>query len=59
LGEAPYRVVRADEALPFAAISIGASLVWVDGANAADGVGALLRYAPSDMAGADVFRRSR
>ena len=30
LGEAPYRVVRADEALPFAAITIGASVVRVD-----------------------------
>ncbi|MGE5696070.1 MAG: hypothetical protein ACM4D3_12790, partial [Candidatus Sericytochromatia bacterium] len=45
LGEAPYRVVRADEALPFVAISVGASLVSVgDRVAPKDGIGALLRY---------------
>ena len=44
-----YRVVRADEALPFAAITVGASLVRVDdGITPVDGIAALLRYAPSD-----------
>ena len=58
LGEAPYRVARADEALPFAAICIGASLVRVDDEiNPADGVAALLRYAPSDAAHADPSSR--
>ena len=46
LGEAPYRVTRADEALPFAAISIDAAVVGVDDLMApADGIAALLRYA--------------
>jgi hypothetical protein len=50
LGEAAYRVVRADEALPFAAIATGASLVRVDGDVApADGIAALLRYVPTDI----------
>jgi hypothetical protein len=45
LGEAPYRVVRADEALPFVAITVDASLVPVDDRIApTDGIGALLRY---------------
>lgn len=45
LGEAPVRVVRADEALPFAAISTGASLVRIrDRIAPVDGIGALLRY---------------
>jgi hypothetical protein len=49
LGEAVSRVVRADEALPFAAISIGASVVPVNGnIAAADGVAALLRYVPTE-----------
>jgi hypothetical protein len=48
LDEALCRVVRADEALPIAAICIGASLVRVDDEiNPADGVAALLRYAPT------------
>lgn len=46
LGEAVRRVERADEALPFAALSVDASLVAVPGIAAADGVGALLRYLP-------------
>lgn len=47
-GEAPCRVVRADEALPFAAIAVGATLVSAeDGVSAADGIAALLRYAPA------------
>ena len=50
LGEAVHRVVRADEALPFAAIAIGASLVRVDdGITHVDGIAALLRYAPTDV----------
>lgn len=50
LGEAPVRVVRADEALPFVAITIRASVVRVDDRIApADGVGALLRYAPTSV----------
>ena len=50
LGEAAYRVVRADEALPFAAIATGAALVLVDTTVApADGIAALLRYVPTDI----------
>ncbi len=50
LGEAVHRVVRADEALPFAAIAVGASLVRVDdGITPVDGIAALLRYAPADL----------
>jgi hypothetical protein len=45
LGEPVRRVARADEALPFAAITVGASLVRADGrVMPADGIGALLRY---------------
>ena len=52
LGEAPVRVVRADEALPFVAITIRASVVRVDdGIAPADGIGALLRYAPTGVLG--------
>ncbi len=48
-GEPVERVARADEALPFAAIAVGASLVRADNRIApADGVGALLRYAATD-----------
>ncbi|MEO3756930.1 hypothetical protein ABGB19_01375 [Mycobacterium sp. B14F4] len=43
LGSAPYRVVRADEALPFAALAVAASLLRAD-VSAADGIGALLRF---------------
>jgi hypothetical protein len=50
LGEPAYRVVRADEALPFAAIATDASLVRIGPALCpADGTAALLRYAPTDM----------
>ena len=50
LGEAVHRVVRADEALPFAAIAVGAALVRVDGGiTPLDGIAALLRYAPTDV----------
>ena len=50
LGEALHRVVRADEALPFAAIAVGAALVRVDGGiTPLDGIAALLRYAPTDV----------
>jgi hypothetical protein len=48
-GEAVERVARADEALPFAAIAVDASLVWTDHRIApVDGVGALLRYIAAD-----------
>ena len=50
LGEAPVRVARADEALPFAGITVGASLIRVsDGMAPADGIGALLRYAAAGV----------
>ncbi|MFY9917606.1 MAG: hypothetical protein WAL26_04315, partial [Mycobacterium sp.] len=50
LGEPAHRVVRADEALPFAAVAVGAGLVCVGDLIApADGVAALLRYVPTDM----------
>ncbi|MDI3314082.1 MAG: hypothetical protein QJR12_07315 [Mycobacterium sp.] len=49
LGEPVQRVARADEALPFAAIAVDASLVRADRRIApADGIGALLRYAAAD-----------
>jgi hypothetical protein len=49
LGEPVERVARADEALPFTAIAVGASLVRADDRIApADGVGALLRYVATD-----------
>jgi hypothetical protein len=49
LGEPVERVARADEALPFAAITVGASLVRADSRIApADGIGALLRYVATD-----------
>ena len=48
LGEAAHRVVRADEALPFAAVAVGAGLVCVGDLIApADGIAALLRYVPT------------
>lgn len=47
-GAAPAKTLRADEALPLFAVSVGASLVRTDERIApADGVGALLRYAPT------------
>jgi len=47
-GAAPGKTLRADEALPAFAISIGASLVRTDERIAsADGVAAVLRYAPT------------
>ena len=59
LGEAVHRVVRADEALPFAAITVGASLVRVDdGITPADGIAALLRYAPTDAIDSDAHAPS-
>ena len=49
LGEPVERVARADEALPFTAIAVDASLVRADHRIApADGVGALLRYVATD-----------
>jgi hypothetical protein len=54
LGEAVHRVVRADEALPFAAIAVGASVIQVDDVLApVDGIAALLRYAPTDIPAVD------
>lgn len=47
-GAAPARTLRADEALPMFAVSVGASLVRTDERiTPADGVGAVLRYAPT------------
>jgi peptide chain release factor subunit 1 len=47
-GAAAARTLRADEALPMFAVSVGASLVRTDERIApADGVGAVLRYAPT------------
>jgi hypothetical protein len=47
-GAAAARTLRADEALPLFAVSIGASLVRTDERiDPADGVGAVLRYAPT------------
>jgi hypothetical protein len=47
-GAAPAKTLRADEALPFFAVSVGAALVRTDGRIApADGIGAVLRYAPT------------
>jgi hypothetical protein len=49
-GEPARRVARADEALPFAAIATDASLVRTRAdLRPADGVAALLRYAPTDI----------
>lgn len=48
LGEAVSGVARADEALPFAALAIGAGLIRLGiGSNPIDGIAALLRYAPT------------
>lgn len=47
-GAAPARTLRADEALPFSAIKVGTNLVRTEERIApADGVGAVLRYAPT------------
>lgn len=47
-GAAPAKTLRADEALPLLAISVGASLVRTDERLApTDGVAAVLRYAPT------------
>lgn len=47
-GAAPAKTLRADEALPISAISVGAALVRTDERiSPADGVGAVLRYAPT------------
>ncbi|BBZ44798.1 Rv2629 family ribosome hibernation factor [Mycobacterium parmense] len=51
LGEPMQRVVRADEALPYNAVAVGATLVRADGGLAlADGIGAVLRYAADSVA---------
>jgi hypothetical protein len=50
IGEAPVRVVRADEALPFVAITVGASVIQADDRIApTDGIGAVLRYAAAGV----------
>jgi hypothetical protein len=42
-------MLRADEAIPFAAMTDGAALVHADGGlDFRDGIGALLRYVPTD-----------
>lgn len=47
-GAAPDKTLRADEALPLFAVSVGASLLHAgDRVAPADGVGAVLRYAPT------------
>ena len=47
-GAAAARTLRADEALPMFAVSVGASLVRTDERiTPADGIGAVLRYAPT------------
>ncbi len=47
-GAAPAQTLRADEALPMFAVSVGAALVRTDERIApTDGVGAVLRYAPA------------
>jgi peptide chain release factor subunit 1 len=47
-GAAPAKTLRADEALPLLAVSVGVSLVRTDERIApADGIGAVLRYAPT------------
>ncbi|OSC41433.1 hypothetical protein [Mycobacterium decipiens] len=47
-GAAPAKTLRADEALPVFAISVGASLVRTDDRlSPADGIAAVLRYAPT------------
>ncbi len=47
-GAAPAKTLRADEALPYFAVSVGAALVRTDERiTPADGVGAVLRYAPT------------
>jgi hypothetical protein len=47
-GAAAARTLRADEALPWFAISVGAALIRTDTQiTPADGIGAVLRYAPT------------
>ncbi len=47
-GAAPAETLRADEALPLFAVAVGASLLYAGESEApADGVGAVLRYAPT------------
>lgn len=48
-GQAATLVARADEALPFAAIAVGASLAKIHGEmSPADGIAAILRYPSTD-----------
>jgi hypothetical protein len=62
-GVAPTRILRADEAIPFAAMAAGAALVRADDSlRLPDGVAALLRYAPPGwlrFAPNRIFRRHR
>lgn len=52
LGAAPVHTLRADEALPMLALTIGADLVCApEDRSPADGVAAVLRYAPRQSAG--------
>ncbi|MCG7633474.1 hypothetical protein MHN80_14255 [Gordonia McavH-238-E] len=52
LGVPPERTLRADEALPMAAVLTGADLIRIDERiSPRDGVGAVLRYAPRTSAG--------
>jgi peptide chain release factor subunit 1 len=47
-GAAPAKTLRADQALPLLAISVGAALIRTDERIApVDGIGAVLRYAPT------------
>lgn len=47
-GAAPARTLRADEALPMFAVSVGAALIRTDERiDPEDGIGAVLRYAPT------------
>ncbi|MCV7091503.1 hypothetical protein [Mycobacterium interjectum] len=47
-GAEPAKTLRADEALPMFAVSVGAALLHAGERVApADGVGAVLRYAPT------------
>lgn len=41
----PHGVARADEVLPFAALSLGANVVRLSHLDVTDGIAALLRYA--------------
>lgn len=60
LGEPVTRLARADEALPFTALCVGASLARVNsGVELDDGVGAMLRYAATEHVAVDEPARRR